>query len=203
MAEFGVTRTKAQTLCELLDVLESVRVSFTKGKYCFETRRISSAEIAAEMGITERYVRQLVSFLEKIELLGVYRKRFSRTKNYRNRYELRGFKSWLSTYAQPSDEIVPSSHDIDQRSIFRTKKRSVCFPKHRLNDWDKVSRYWRVIAFEVFRNGESTELGQASDDFRCNLIKHNISRDDPSVVKRWKAFIRRRLDKQAEWRMAS
>ncbi len=190
VTEFGITVAKSKSLCELLDVLESLRVSFCKGKYCFETKRISSKEIADEMGVTERYVRILMRILEKASIIGVLRKRYDRTHNFKNRYVLCGFRTWLSTFAQAPIDPVPSSHDNDQRSLLIISNNKLTFPASR-----HIGKFWKVIAYEVQNVGELMPcLASLSDKFRVNIDRHQIPRNHGSIIIRWKNFVRGAID---------
>jgi DNA-binding MarR family transcriptional regulator len=94
--EHGVSKQKARTLSALLEILESHRVSYSKGAYRFQTKRVSSEVLADELGVTKRYLRMLLRILEATGIITIRRRRVGRFMNLWNAFEFTRFIEWLT-----------------------------------------------------------------------------------------------------------
>jgi|GEM_PF-2588281 len=190
----GVSEQKARTLSLLLEILEGHRISFSKGDYRFQTKRISTKSIASDLGVTERYVRMLLRILENAEIITIRRRRISRFMSLWNAFEFSGFIKWLTFFAQTKRTPVPPKEESNPRLLFS----GLLFPSTNLSQIDRSHNYWRCIAYEVLPSGKDMPcLSSLSQRFRLNLRKHHIGHDDPSIIPRWKAFVKRALDFQS------
>lgn len=197
--EHEVSRQKARTLSLLLEILESYRVSFSKGAYRFQTKRVSTQTIADELGVTGRYVRMLLRILENAEIISVRRRRVGRFMSLWNAFEFSGFIAWLSSFAQSHRTPVPPKEENNHRLLFK----EIHFPIQNLATFDRKHNYWRGIAFEVLPSGKQMPcLAQLSSRFRLNLRKLHVGHDDPSIIPRWKAFVKKALVFQDSARFA-
>lgn len=180
--------------------LERLRMCFSAMNHkAFTTKNISNKVLAERMGYqTVRQIQKLRQWLEGQGILNVMRPKLTKFLNGWNRYEFADFKAWFSTrFQQTSCKTGHPVKDNDQRSLL-TKKSRICFPAQDLTSWDRSSQFWKVIAEEALRGGERLPcLKSASADFRTNLHKHEIPFDHASIIARWKAFIRKRMDFKA------
>ncbi|MCO4839354.1 MAG: hypothetical protein KC447_04470 [Rhodobacteraceae bacterium] len=189
----GVSAQKARTLSLLLEILEGHRISFSKGDYRFQTKRISTKILAGELGVTPRYTRTLLRILEHAQIITIRRRRISRFMSLWNAFEFSGFIIWLTGFAQTRRTPVPPKEESNPRLLFNGLK----FPTANLSQIDRSHKYWRCIAYEVLPAGKDMPcLSSLSQRFRLNLRKHHIGHDDPSIIPRWKAFVKRALDFQ-------
>lgn len=188
-----VSVQKARTLNLLLEILEGHRISFSKGDYRFQTKRISTESVAQELGVTPRYTRMLLRILENAQIITIRRRRISRFMSLWNAFEFSGFIKWLTFYAQTKRTPVPPKEESNPRLLFN----GLHFPIANLSQIDRSHNYWRCIAFEVLPAGKDMPcLSTLSQRFRLNLRKHHIGHDDPSIIPRWRAFVKRALDFQ-------
>lgn len=194
--DHGVSMQKARTLSLLLEVLEGYRISFSKGSYRFQTKRISTRSIASELGVTERYVRMLLRILENAEIIIIRRRRINRFMSLWNAFEFSGFIKWLTTFTQTKRIPVPPKEESNHRLLFR----GIHFPTTNLSRINTAHKYWRSIAYEVLPPGKDMPcLSSLSQRFRLNLRKHHILHDDPNIIPRWKAYVKRALDFKNQW----
>lgn len=198
MRKHGVSPQKARTISLLLEILEGHRISFSKGAYRFQTKRVSTASIADDLGVTSRYVRMLLRILENAAIIIVRRRRLNRFMSLWNAFEFSGFIEWLSSYAQTRRTPVPPKEENNPRLLFTGNH----FPTSDLSQSTRAHKYWRSIALEALPIGEQLPcLAQLSLRFRLNLRKHNIGHDDPSIIPRWKAFVKQAISFQVSKRM--
>lgn len=102
------------------NLIESHRVSFSKGDYRFQTKRVSNEVLADELGVTKRYIRMLLRILEITGILTIRRRRVGRFMNLWNAFEFTGFMEWLTRYAQSRCTPVPPKEESNLRLPFRT-----------------------------------------------------------------------------------
>jgi hypothetical protein len=184
--ELGVSNQKARTLSALLEILETYRVSFSKGDYRFQTKRVSSEVLADELGVTKRYVRILLRILETTGIITIRRRRVGRFMSLWNAFELTGFMAWLASYAQRRCTPVPPKEESNLRLLFG----QITFPVADLSAGNNRHSFWRGVAREAVPIGSQLPcLAKLSIKFRLNLRKHNIGHDDPSIIARWKRFV--------------
>lgn len=186
--DHGVSKQKARTLNALLEILESHRVSFSKGDYRFQTKRVSNEVLADELGVSKRYVRMLLRILEVAGIIAVRRRRVGRFMNLWNAFEFTGFMTWLARYAQSRRTPVPPKEESNLRLPF-TK---IAFPIANISSFDDRHAFWRHIAREALPPSMQLPcLAKLSGKFRLNLRLHNVCHDDPSIIARWKSFVKR------------
>ncbi len=191
ISKHSISKQKARTLSALLEILESHRISFSKGDYRFQTKRVSSEVLADELGVTKRYIRMLLRILEVAGIIAVRRRRVGRYMNLWNAFEFTGFKEWLTRYAQSRCTPVPPKEESNLRLPFK----ALAFPKSDLSSFNPRHEFWRVIAKEALPAGAQLPcLAKLSAKLRLNLRKHSVDHDDPSVIGRWKSFVKRSVE---------
>ncbi|MFT6168933.1 MAG: DNA-binding MarR family transcriptional regulator [Celeribacter sp.] len=179
--EHGVSKQKARTLSALLEILESHRVSYSKGAYRFQTKRVSSEVLADELGVTKRYLRMLLRILEATGIITIRRRRVGRFLNLWNAFKFTGFMTWLARYAQSRCTPVPPKEE----STLRLPFRKLAFPTSDLSSFDARHAFWRVITkpAEMFGmiwclNTESKVTLMAT---QTHLVREGVLRSFPST----------------------
>lgn len=114
-----------------------------------------------------------------------------------NSYIFADFKMWfIQSFQQPDCKTGHLKRDSDYKSLYGFKPKSrICFPKENLTTWAHSTRFWRLLALEVTNNPPC--LSTLSERFRFNLRKHQVPLDDPSIIRRWKSFVKRAVEFQA------
>lgn len=196
----GVRPQRINGALTLLRELERLRLCYSKNvEAAFATRKIANSSLAEKMGYkTCRQVQKLRQWLEEQEVLVVRRRKANRFFNKWNSYIFADFRDWfILTYQQPYRETGHPEKDNDQRSLYASKpKVGISFPKKKLTNWGRATRFWRLLAYEV--SASPPCLSALSEKFRLNLQRHQIPLDDPSVIRRWKSFVKRAVEFQTK-----
>ncbi len=185
--EYNVSNQKARTISALLEILESFRVSFSKGDYRFQTKRVSKEVLANKLGVSKRYVQKLLRLLEDLGIIAIRSKRVGRFMSLWNAFELTGFMAWLEGFAQTRRTPVLPKEESNSRLLFK----GFSFPVSNLSTFDNRHEIWRLMARQAISSDACLPcLQKLSEKFRINLRRHNIGHDDPSIIARWKSFVR-------------
>lgn len=147
---------------------------------------------------TSRQIQKLRQWLEERGVLVARREKANGFINKWNSYIFTGFRDWfIQTYQQTYSKTGHPKEESDLRSLSGAKpKAGICFPKEKLTTWDTATRFWRLLALEVTESPPC--LSALSEKFRFNLRKLQIPLDDPSIIGRWKGFVKRAVEFQAK-----
>jgi hypothetical protein len=195
----GVRPQRINGALALLREIERLRLCFSKPvEAAFASRKIANAALATSMGYkTDRQVQKLRQWLEEQGVLVVQRRKLNGFLNKWNSYLLADFRQWfICRYQRAQRKTGHPKEENDQRSSYGQKpKYGICFPSERLTTWETSARFWRLLAFEVTDSPPC--LSALSDKFRLNLRRRQVPLDDPSIIARWKSFVRRAVAFQA------
>lgn len=196
----GVRPQRINAALALLREIERLRLCFSQPvDAAFKSRKIANAALARSMGYqTNRQVQKLRQWLEEQGVIAVSRQKANGFFNKWNSYFLTGFRDWfILRYQQASGKTGHPKEESDHRSPYgRTPKSRICFPKEDLTTWNSSARFWRILALEVSDNPPC--LSALSGKFRLNLRKHQVLLDDPSIIGRWKNFVKRAVAFQSK-----
>lgn len=194
----GVRPQRINSALILLRELERLRLCYSKcAEAAFISQKIANSSLAQVMGYkTNRQVQKIRQWLEEQGVLSAKRQKVNALINKWNSYVFSGFREWfIQTYQQACSKTGHPKEESDLRSLSGAKpKTGICFPRTNLNSWDSAMRFWRVIAQEVSESPPC--LSKLSEKFRLNLRKHQIPLDHPSVIGRWKGYVKRAVEFQ-------